>query len=198
VKIGEHGGPAQVAADSAGSVVVSWMHSTDAGRWPEVASRPVGGPWQAPEVLDPPGSQPPATGTPVVAISDTGRATVAWTRTDDSVMRSDRPSGDGWSPPREVAAPGDDVLVLRPFMDMTSAGGQTVLAWTRRAAGVNRVEAAQRWAGSWSEPEPASPSGDDCAAAETALGPSGLALAVWRCEGADGDRVQIRRWTPAD
>lgn len=196
VVLGSHAEPPQVAVDDAGDIVVAWLALGTDGWRPQAVTRPVGGAWTAPVDLAP----PPVSAEPVVASGPSGTSTVAWSRTDGSVVASTRPLGGSWSAPQQVAPGGVAVRAAAPWFDLTvGRTGATLLSFTRAPdASTTYIGAAYRPAGgAWQPPTRVSPTGVQAGAAEGFVRRGDRAVLVWR--GSTAQRlglVQLRRLHP--
>ncbi len=194
VRIGAHAEPPMVAMDDHGRATAVWSTYDvgDAAFRPQAAIAAPGAAWRKPVTLDP---GVDTSSQPVVGMTPTGRATVAWTRDNGDVLTAAHLPGKPWTSPQLVAQRGAGVVGVPPYLGLTvGRSGAAVLTWTRGAAGSQRVEGIYHPAGvSWQGADALSPAGTDAAAAESYVGPGGRAVLAWRGLPDDGrQHLQLR------
>ncbi|MDX6645427.1 MAG: hypothetical protein QOK40_1154, partial [Miltoncostaeaceae bacterium] len=173
---------ARVAMDPAGAVVAAWTASRDGVGSLETASRPPGGPWDAPEALGPAASA--VVEAPTVLAGADGVATLVYLRWDGTARRlaaRSRVGGGAWSAPQDLSPGGASVEPLAFSGGGRAAlgpGGAVVAVWSRAFA---LVEAAVKPAGAAAFDPAATVSalGQYAHGPAIAVGPDGEALAAW-------------------
>jgi hypothetical protein len=173
----------RIAVTPSGTIVAAWSLLTNAGPPAgaapagfQVAVRPAGGAWGAPERLSEVGSNPE------VAVDPAGNAVVVWA--EAGIRAATRPAGGAWSAFQTLAEAGTvpDVAL--------EGGGNAVAVWHRPFFTVDpnsgvvtnlfRIEAATRPAGgAWSAPSILSEPAPLVSGAQVGVNAGGDAVAVW-------------------
>ncbi len=189
VLVAEHAEPPELAAGDDGSMTVVVSALTAGVFRPFAATRDPGGAWSSPVPLDPGAATD--TGVPLVGFDQSGHATAAWTRADGRLRTAGRDAGGSWTAAEDAAAPGGDVGLARVSLSVSvGTGGDVLLAFTRAAAGGQRVSAVVGSTGSWGASRQVGAAG--CTGPQGAVSPAPGVSLVWRCGSGAHASVQHR------
>jgi hypothetical protein len=148
----------------------------------QAAARPTANSaWQAPVDLSAPGQ---VAWPPHVAIDPAGDAVAVWDRYNganwivQAAARSALAVTRFWQPPVDLSAPGQNADDMQVAIE---SAGKAVAVWERFNGASEMVQAATRPAasGAWQAPVDLSAPGRDADQPRVAIGPAGLAIAVW-------------------
>lgn len=169
--------PPKVAAGADGSVAAIWPAIVDGRLAYVAATRPAGGPWQAPASIETPVSGTSATD---VVVGPDGRATAVWIASSGpryAVRTSTRPAGGAWSAPSDLSDPA--LSAEQPALAVAPDGAVAAI-WRRPVGGSWTVQARIRPAGGdWGPVADLSATGQDASSPQVALDGRGGAVAVW-------------------
>jgi hypothetical protein len=168
----------QVAVDPADNAVAVWSRFNGTNYIVQSATRPTGGPWEAPIDLSVAGQNAKA---PQVAVDPAGNVITVWSRSNGSntiVQSAIRPAGGGWEAPVDLSAAGQNAEAPQVAVD---PGGNAVAVWSRFNGGPTRtIQSATRPAGgAWESPADLSVASQNAEAPQVAVDPGGNAVAVW-------------------
>ncbi len=179
----------QLAITSKGEAIGAWVKEPEGGSESvvQVTTRPAGGKWRV-KTLTLPGD---FGSDPEIVTEPGGRATVVWTNGDSfeegTTVASTHAPGAGWSKQVSLTAEGLPMPVGSESQIAATGGGEAIAVWaSETSAEATAIRASTRArGGSWSETakvstSPPPPLGGNTDL-ELKLGPSGEALAVWRC-----------------
>lgn len=168
----------QLAVNAAGDAAAVWSRGAGGVFVTQVATRPAGGAWSAPQDLSPPGQD---TGDADVALDPAGDAMAVWYEGPGAnyvIKAAYRPAGGAWSASQSISAPLQSAFESRVALD---ASGNAVAVWERSNGSNSIVQAAPRPAGgAWSVPQDLSAAGQSAAEPQVAVDPVGNAVAVWK------------------
>lgn len=170
-----------VAVDAAGDAVVAWAQDAVM-----VSERSAGGAFGPPIAVSAAGGLPAVTnlGAPAVAVSDGGRAYVAWRRQTAGRFRIEaavRPAGLGWTPPATLS-PAATRNAGRPSLG-ASAAGHAVVAWSQpigRSASAIRARALPKSGAAFGALESVSTAAGRGTAPSVGLDAKGRSVLAWR------------------
>lgn len=167
----------QIAVNAAGDAVAAWqLGEVDFDRVVQVATRPAGGSWSAPQTL------PTVLGIePQVGIDAAGDAVVTWMENPGYewvIDTATHPAGGPWSAATALSTPGGSATEPQVAVN---AAGDAVVTWQRLDSGNHPIaEAANRPAGGeWSGPQAISPAAQQASAPQVAIDAEGGAVAAW-------------------
>jgi hypothetical protein len=184
---GQDASAQQVAFDPGGDAVVVWRAS---GVQPtiEVAARPAGGIFSAPQTLSDPSAY---SGSPDIAIDNQGDAVAVWLHFDGATLRVQaafRPAGGSFGAPQTLSPAGYQAATPRVAMD---GAGDAAIVWSISSGLSSEIQAAQAAPGGVFQ-TPVALSGFTSVASvpQVALDSHGDTLAVW--DGWDGANIRIQ------
>lgn len=178
----------QVAIAPSGAAVVTWLRFDGANTVVDAVTRGPGGAFSAPVQLSITGRDALA---PHAAIDGSGRAVVAWNRSNgaNTVIQAAAGSAADFGAPVDLSAPGEDAFGAQVALDPSTGTG--VVAWMRPVGDAVVVQAATRSAGgAFSAPFALSEGGADATQPQVAVSAGGGAVAVWRRAVGRDQRVQ--------
>ena len=168
----------QLALDGAGNAIAVWSRSNGTNTIIQTATRPVGGPWQAPLELSIAGQN---ASEPQLAVDGAGDAVAVWRRYDGAnyiVQAASRQAGGTWQQPLDLSAAGQNAEAPQVAID---SAGDAIAVWSRSDGTNTILQASSRVAGgAWQTPIDLSATGWSAASPQIAIAPSGDAVAVWR------------------
>ena len=184
VRLGLHAEPPLVAVDDAGDAAAVWSSLGEGGTFrPQASTAGSDAAWTMAETLDT--VDPDSTSEPVVAMTPQGHATVAWVRSDRTVVASDHDPGGSWSTPTAVSTTMTAVIAGAPRLALSSGrNGALLLTWQDTRETPEEILKSVRGAyrpggGAWQEPVRLSPEHVMLSEAATAVGRGGRAVASW-------------------
>jgi hypothetical protein len=169
----------QVAVNSQGDAVATWLRSDGTNIIVQAATRPAGGPWGPAQDLSAAGNNALR---PQVTVDVQGDAVAIWQRFDGAnniVQAAARPAGGVWSPAQDLSLAGQDAL----FPQVSVDGQGTAVAIWQRFDGANYiVQAATRPApsGVWQTAQDLSVAGRPAINPQLTVGLEGDVAAVWQ------------------
>jgi hypothetical protein len=177
-----------VAIDNQGDAVAVWLHFDGADRRIQVAYRPAGGTFGAPQTLSPAGFE---AAEPRVAMDGAGDASIVWSLqsggTEEIQSAQAAPGGVFGAP---VDLTGFTTIASIPQVAL-DPHGDTVAVWDGWDGANIRIQDAVRPAGgSFELPQFLSPAGYNADTPHVAFDAGGDALAVWRFDGSPASTVQ--------
>jgi hypothetical protein len=178
----------RVGIDAQGSAIVAWLRSDGSNDRVQVRRRSRGGTLTAVQNLSAAGQ---SALTPSLAVDGTGRAVVAWGRSDganDRIQIRRRAAGGGLSAVKTVSDPGQDAVDPKVGLD---AEGNATAVWHRSDGANARVQVVRRSSGgSLSAVETLSAAGQSAATPAVAVQAKGNAIVAW--SRSDGSNVRIQ------
>lgn len=182
----------QIAANASGAAAMIWVQTTSMQPTLQVATRPVGGPWQGPVQL---ASSNIFLNDPQITISDAGAITAVWTEgagTGDQVRAITRPAGTTtWESAVTLSFPGR--IAAQPQVVVDSTGATTAI-WHALVNGDYMIETAARPAGgSWTPSVSLSPTGQNHQYPQLAVDGAGALTAIWTRTDAGASAALVSR-----
>lgn len=179
---GQNEAGVSVGFDAHADAVAVWQANIDGTERVEGASRPSGGPWQAPVLL----SGEPEAYAPSLSVDAQGDAIAAWQHyingCESIYQAAAKPSGGSWEPAANVSEPGSTADGAQVSLD---ADGRVVAAWDADRCLEGRheesIQATSKAPGAaWEKPVNLTEA-DPLGAYDVSLtnDPSGNAVAVW-------------------
>ncbi len=177
-----------VAIDSQGDAVAVWLHFDGADRRIQVAYRPAGGTFGAPQTLSPAGFE---AAEPRVAMDGAGDASIVWSLSSggtEEIQSAQAAPGGVFQAPVDLTGFTTIASVPQVALD---PHGDTVAVWDGWDGANIRIQDTVRPAGgSFDLPQFLSPAGYNADTPRVAFDAGGDALAVWRFDGSPASTVQ--------
>lgn len=178
VNLSQPGGDAetpQVVVDSTGRATAVWLMDKGDVTVVQASTRPSGGTWTAPIDL----SETDSYG-PQIVVDSSGLATAVWSQSgegEDLIWVATSQSGNEWSDPQPISPSGESSD--NPQLVVDSSGLVTAIWQSYNGADTIIQSSTSQNVGDWSPIEDVSLTGLSAYFPSIALGPSGLAVAVW-------------------
>jgi LPXTG-motif cell wall-anchored protein len=166
----------QVVLDSTGRAIAVWLRDNGDVTVVQASTRPSGGAWSEPIDL----SETDSYG-PQIVVDSSGLATAVWNQSgeddEELIWTATSQSGEGWSNPRPLSVPG--TISNYPQLAVDSTGLVTAIWQSDDGTDIIIQSSTSQNGEDWSPIEDVSLTGGSAYYPAIALGPSGLAVAVW-------------------
>ncbi len=189
---GEDANEQQLAVDAGGDAVAVWSRLEGTDTIAQAALMPVGGGWQGAVDLSEAGGDATE---PQVAVETGGSAVAVWSRAVGGVgtiESAEMAPGGSWGEAVEISGAGKDATEPQ----VASGGGRSLAVWTLAGAGpYTSIRAAERpGGGAWQPPADLTQPGltQTVVSPQTAIDPSGAAVAAWARSGASPTVIEGR------